>query len=990
LKGESVERFVEVWAKGNTEWRRVAVEELATVVAGMGEVDIFQSPHIYQSKVKKDGELAAGPVYIDMDGPGALDELPTVVKYWEKLAGAENVRAFFSGMKGAHVYVNGYAMGVEPHVEYASIVKVGVELMVAQTGVKTVDMSVYSKRRLMRIPGSLHGKSGKRCAPWIEGRIANIEKPDPLCRIFSATPIVMGWFPQMREAFLAADAGGKHAIEVTLRPGVTPECVQHIMDAGLWATGTRNAVSVQLSLACKGMGMSEAAATTQARTWAEKLPQRYTSTSQAGAVRAAEANVKWAYSRPEARFVCTLGMQKIGARCPGREACSAIGEIKNAETASRVTLAEAVRPEMVDHPLTFDAIPVAVDSQPFLLPARFQLACNPNADQEPCPSCQHVGTGKGERTMSDHDLLRFTALPGEKQVFGYAKELLKVPKGCPGCKIYPTAHQNIVMGFIQPYYNGQRAETEEASRENQVYVKAGELDDQVPYNMIGRTYMHPKSLRAVHIIGECTPIRGVHEPVVLSGQDIADLEIFQAGKEDLVRKVHEIQEDWEAHVHRIYGRRLHATMMSLTWFSALAFNFQGKFINRGWLDQLIIGDTAQGKSEMAQCFLDFFDFGAMVSGENTSFAGMVAGIDNVDGRRIARKGALPRNDGGLLIVDEFGGMGQEVMASMSQARSQGKAGMSKIVQREFLCRARMLCITNAIERSTRYSINMDDVPYPISHALNLYINPEDLRRCDGVIGFRRMEETTKLIHDAMPLASAPVYGQRLSKLLQRWASSRTAAQIRFTSAGYEACISLGQTLCERYSQSIPLFVAGDTRLKLARWAIAWAGLTFSTDEKGELLIVDYYHVEAAYQMLCAMCDGPDLQFDLFTMCDAESPTIHWEEFVDLCTNMPMDCNPEGVGFKEDPAWRTAILAMLTDKPFTLGELDEVGGVKNPKFLVRRLLRTGMIKKASARAYKTSNRGIRAFKLMQSWASREAKDPLSEITREWFDERVPRL
>lgn len=66
----------------------------------------------------------------------------------------------FSGNKGFHTIVNHAVFGIEPHAYLPQIFKSMAKELVQQHGLKTLDLNIYDRRRLIRLPNTRHEKSG--------------------------------------------------------------------------------------------------------------------------------------------------------------------------------------------------------------------------------------------------------------------------------------------------------------------------------------------------------------------------------------------------------------------------------------------------------------------------------------------------------------------------------------------------------------------------------------------------------------------------------------------------------------------------------------------------------------------------------------------------------------------------------------------------------------------------------------------------------------
>jgi len=119
-----------------------------------------------------DGALPhVAPLYFDVDCEGDLDRSLSwarwlVEHFVEQLGLSEPaVRVWFSGSKGAHILVASEALGIEPDPGLTADMKTVVAELIAHLASLgapglTVDASVYSLPRLLRMAGQRHHRSG--------------------------------------------------------------------------------------------------------------------------------------------------------------------------------------------------------------------------------------------------------------------------------------------------------------------------------------------------------------------------------------------------------------------------------------------------------------------------------------------------------------------------------------------------------------------------------------------------------------------------------------------------------------------------------------------------------------------------------------------------------------------------------------------------------------------------------------------------------------
>lgn len=983
-------RYVEFWSPGMSSWHRIERENALPYCLEVDGKETFCSAQFYQRPTRREGEDHGGHPWFDFDckeDPGkAIAEARALIEWFQDLGLTEpDIRCFFSGGKGAHVYLSGYTLGCVPSPHFTEIMHLGAEMMKESLQLGTLDLSVYGARHLMRVPGSMH-PSGRRCSEidlktW---EVKEITTPRPQLRWdFLGERDPVPWWPGLVEAHEShRDYQRTHA-KVEFHRGTAhdlPDCLADLLRRGLWATSSRNKVSMQLSLGLRAVGIEEGEAERVAGEWARNLSEQYTGTRERERIRAAVANVHWAYHTDKVGFLCEPAMKGIGAACPGRERCRFVKSVKDNGGAAKVSLSETIQVKFAGQLLAFEGIPVAVEQVPLMLPRSFDLRCSPE-EKLPCTKCKYKEASGGTWQVATEKILTMAIQANEQAQLGYAEKAMQIPDSCPGHKVFVRDRVNLLAMLVQP---NTRGDDPEGGRENQVYLTSHFLDDQKPYLFEGVTIMHPRTYRAVQMCHKSEALRGGVDEFHMTKEIQRDLEAFQG--EQAEEKLNAIHKEWENHVHRIYGRRLASLGIALSWFSQTSFHFQGNLYKRGWIEALCMGDTAQGKSEMALRFMDWFGCGSIVSGENLSFAGLVAGIDRIDGRHVSRKGAFARNDRGLVVLDEFGAVDPELIGKLSDVRTRGEGQLDKIIHRVFPARCRKIFNANPVWPGSRRSCTMDDiVAFPVMHILQLMPNPEDVRRLDYLIGFRSSRDIARLIHEIKPELDDQRYNERRSRNLVRWAWSRKASQIAFLDGAEDACIESAKYMSERYTNSVRLCDPGDMRYKIAKIAVAIATHLFSTDETGAMVLVKPIHVDATQRFLRSLYDSPDLQYDMYSDSDATSEDFDHKTFVTMGMEFMAKCGSDMMSLAEIAPWKKVIKVLLSQRFFTAGDLIDMTGVMNGKMLVGSMVQNGLLNKG-ARGYYATKKGIKFSKLIHTWIQDGGGNPLVDATEQWFEKR----
>jgi len=290
---------------------------------------------------------------------------------------------------------------------------------------------------------------------------------------------------------------------------------------------------------------------------------------------------------------------------------------------------------------------------------------------------------------------------------------------------------------------------------------------------------------------------------------------------------------------RIYERHYVATAALLTYCSVLRFNFQGRVLPRGWLDILILGDTRCGKSAIVEGIVSGIRMGEFLKCENTSFAGLVGGLQQIGSRTKwdIVWGKIPLNNGKLLAADEMSSLDLDDIGNMSAVRSSGVAEVVKVQSGITRAATRLIWISNP--RSDR---SMSSYTFGVHAVAELIGRPEDIARFDFVVGVRSDDVPISKINANV---KDVIYAARWDELrnLVRWIWSLRPQDVIFSDKTIEAVLSTASEQSKTYCSSVPLVEPNEQRIRVARVATAVAGRCYS--EQGGKLIVKPEHVEYA-------------------------------------------------------------------------------------------------------------------------------------------------
>lgn len=240
--------------------------DAASYIQNTGGIGVFQCAYYYDNPTIDEAALY-GDFYLDFDAEDdfelarqdaiiALSFFKTVFRLKE-----DDVRIYFSGKKGLHLIVPAKLLGVEPDQQLNLTYKEIATHIQSFTKQNTLDLVIYDNRRLLRVPGTIHEKTGlykMRLTPQ-ELRQKSIEEIKEEAKAYrkypgTQTPSLLNGFANMqykryierRDTTLKElNRKSKERSQQTLN--YTPPCVQHLLEHGAQRGGRNNTVAALVS-----------------------------------------------------------------------------------------------------------------------------------------------------------------------------------------------------------------------------------------------------------------------------------------------------------------------------------------------------------------------------------------------------------------------------------------------------------------------------------------------------------------------------------------------------------------------------------------------------------------------------------------------------------------------------------------------------------------------------------------------------------------------
>jgi hypothetical protein len=526
---------------------------------------------------------------------------------------------------------------------------------------------------------------------------------------------------------------------------------------------------------------------------------------------------------------------------------SHLSSLRNSD-AKQVSLEGTMNPEDHEKAITFTGTVAGKVFPNFVAPRRVEYDCNEGGGTR-CTHCPISGRNHKEILIPEHDPVIMEIINKPKEA--RQKALLRhvgIPHTCPDVEIGEPDVYSVEEMIVVP------AADEQFGSPNSVDRKVYNVG---PFNTPVNTKVTFVGMNTTSTADGRGNLQTWTSEV--SGADIdrfamtdkmyEELQKFQpADGQSCISKMKEIAADLEANVTKIYKRPALHIAYDLVWHSALNFVFKGQDVGKGWLELLVVGDTRTGKSEAAKRLCHHYRAGVLTTCEGATFAGLVGGVQQMSSTWVVSWGTVPLNDRRLVVLDEFSGIADKgILEQMSSVRSSGKAQINKIRSAETNARTRLIWIANPAEGAT-----IDSYTNGAMDAIHgLAKNPEDVARFDFALAVASSDVPAEEINVRRPPREQHKYTSHLCGQLINWVWSRQPDQIVWEKGVENYVLERAQELGRRYVPDPPLVQAENVRIKLARMAVAVAGRLFSTDDTGELLVVDFEHVEAAEDLLNA-------------------------------------------------------------------------------------------------------------------------------------------
>lgn len=907
--------YVDMRSASSPEWKRIRVDEMERYLHESGGVDYYVSLQLFKSPIqpqKDDTEhdLYTSDFILDVDVKGDLDkalaETRDIVRYFQREIGIQPPypRVWFSGQKGFHIVIHRDILGIQPHVKLYSLFKRAAEEISKALKVTGIDYNIYSNRRLMRYPNSIHSKTRlhKIELSHEELRTLTVDQIKELAKTpreplkFRFLPVDLSdtgakWWSALVEhwnnSIQYREMQPRAKIKVIKKE--YPRCINYLMNTRP-QEGTRNRVTYVLASFLLNQGVSEKEATKKLTEWVEmhygdefkKLGERVANTISV---------IKTVY---EAKyfFSCTIcqSLDSTTSYCDGLDKCKFIEhpDDQQINKVPLVTLNRASRDIYFNKTLRIPVYVVGKYDTPYKIPTKVKAECLdcPDVPDGECGQCPLYGGKAADLVISikTRRVLSLIDVPDDV-VYRTLRSMLGLGK-CPNAKVTILTEGNMQVLILNPMAdNNQNDKTGYMeSGKSEFVTRTGfflghDIESNANYYINCTTVGHPKSQEIVHLIDGAEPAYSDVDSFNPSPEILKSLEVFRpAPGQSIEDKFNEIHEDFECNVHRVIKRRILAFAVDLAYHTAISFHFHNEKWIKGWMEVVIVGDSAQGKTEVGKKMHEHFQLGGWTGAEGEGRTGLAFSKQKMGtgGGKGAERwqvkwGLIPQNDRGLLNIDEFEGINLEAFAELTKARDEGivaatgvKAGF------QTFGRTRAIYYSNARDKYKKPgSAGVDggsigQYAYGVEAVAGLYGSHQDVRRVDFAVVVKKGDVSAREINTIMTKSVPHIYTTELCKNLILWVWSRTMTQIIIEPDVVQEILDAATRIANKYATSKMMLVDASTqKKKLGRMAVAVAARMFSTNDDMSCIVVKKEHVEFAEHVFYMSYDSTGMQYDIY-------------------------------------------------------------------------------------------------------------------------------
>lgn len=433
----------------------------------------------------------------------------------------------------------------------------------------------------------------------------------------------------------------------------------------------------------------------------------------------------------------------------------------------------------------------------------------------------------------------------DTQVQRNIRDLLKIPPKEEYIEIRHLSHATVYKSTV---FNHNLTGEDAAPTELDVYTFEP-LENGHKYRITYKTVQHPLRQQELVLIAR---------EVVSVDNDLEDFTITEAVKERLAVFKQQEGETVTDAMDRLFeydkgyiGAEANKNIcqtVDLVYNTPMDIKI-GKEKIRGALDVFMVGATRTGKSKTSKVKRELYNLGSVINLGTTTVPGLIGGTNKATHR--TKIGLLPREHKNLVVLEEFSSMKDTAfIKAMTDIRSSNEVRIVRVdSDLRVPCKLRMITISNPKNQAGGSTKSMKAYPNGIEIITELIDSAEDIARYDFFTLVPEPEHYASFLdvdYEKIPVEN---YRDRV-----RWVWTRKPQDIIMPPTVLTHLWNVSQELNAQFNTHIKIF-GTEAWQKLARIAVASAGMLASATDDYEKIIVTKEHIDWARDFLVRLYDN---------------------------------------------------------------------------------------------------------------------------------------
>lgn len=430
----------------------------------------------------------------------------------------------------------------------------------------------------------------------------------------------------------------------------------------------------------------------------------------------------------------------------------------------------------------------------------------------------------------------------EDQVNKNIRRLMNLPSKEEGVVIRPLSHASIYKSTVVDYSEAKPTEFD-------IYTFEP-LENGRKYQITYKTVQHPlRQQELVLIAKDVLPVDNILQDFKINTIVKNSISIFkQRNEESVDDAMNRLYEYDKGYIGGEADKNITQTV-DLVYNSPLHIKV-GRQIIRGAVDAFMVGETRTGKSKAAKVKREQYDLGSIINLKTTTVQGLVGGTNKATNK--TKIGLLPREHKNLVVLEEFSSMNDNAfIKAMTEIRSSGRVRIVRVdSDLQVPCQLRMLTISNPKPTQGGSDKPLHSYPNGISVITELIPTPEDIARYDFFTLVPEPDEYISFLEEDFEKIPVESYRNRV-----RWVWTRRPEDILMTVDVQKHLWKASEELNKKYNTHVRLF-GTEAWMKVARIAVAAAGMLVSTTPEFDKIVVRTEHIDWAKNFFIRMYDNP--------------------------------------------------------------------------------------------------------------------------------------